>query len=130
MPIFEYECEKCGIFDVLQLAGDKAIRYCPTCAKKKKKSKVRKVVSSPAFHLKGTGWYKTDYASKSSSENSSSEKSSTETSSGSKGKASDSDESKKTAVASGSEEAGSKNSGDFKSTSKSDKSKDKKKSKQ
>jgi putative FmdB family regulatory protein len=62
MPIFEYECNKCGRFDVLQLAGEKALRFCPTCAKKKKKSKVEKVVSASSFHLKGTGWYKTDYA--------------------------------------------------------------------
>ncbi len=61
MPIFEYICEKCGVFDVLQLAGEKPLRYCPTCAKKKRKTKVTKKVSASAFHLKGTGWYKTDY---------------------------------------------------------------------
>lgn len=62
MPIFEYECEKCGVFDVLQKTGEKPLKFCPSCAEKKKKSKVVKKVSSPAFHLKGTGWYKTDYA--------------------------------------------------------------------
>ena len=62
MPIFEYECEKCGVFDVLQKGGEKPLKFCPNCAEKKKKSKVVKKVSSPAFHLKGTGWYKTDYA--------------------------------------------------------------------
>jgi len=62
MPIFEYECKKCGIFDVLQLSGEKSLSFCPTCAKNKKKTKVIKVVSASSFHLKGTGWYKTDYA--------------------------------------------------------------------
>lgn len=63
MPIFEYECPNCGVFDVLQLPGEKALKLCPTCQKKKKKVPVKKVVSSPSFHLKGSGWYKTDYAS-------------------------------------------------------------------
>ena len=96
MPIFEYNCEKCGVFDVLQLGSEKPLRYCPTCAKKKKKSKVVKVVSSPAFHLKGTGWYKTDYASTGSAETSSKKETSSSKSS-SKKKESSAKDSKKAA---------------------------------
>jgi len=61
MPIFEYECPKCGIFDVFHMPSERALSFCPTCAKKKRKTKVTKLVSASSFHLKGTGWYKTDY---------------------------------------------------------------------
>jgi putative FmdB family regulatory protein len=59
MPIYEYRCEKCGVFDVMQKITDKPLRKCPTC-----KSKVAKQISNTAFQLKGSGWYITDYASK------------------------------------------------------------------
>ena len=59
MPIYEYRCEKCGVFDVMQKITEKPLRKCPTC-----KSKVAKQMSSTAFQLKGTGWYVTDYAGK------------------------------------------------------------------
>ena len=59
MPIYEYRCEKCGVFDVMQKITDKPLRKCPTC-----KSKVAKQISNTAFQLKGSGWYVTDYAGK------------------------------------------------------------------
>lgn len=59
MPIYEYHCEKCGEFDVMQKITAKPLRKCPTC-----KSKVKKLMSNTAFQLKGTGWYVTDYAGK------------------------------------------------------------------
>ena len=82
MPIYEYHCDKCGDFDVMQKITAKPLRKCPTC-----KSKVNKLISHTAFQLKGTGWYVTDYANKgkpSQSEESSS-KSSEESSSESSG---------------------------------------------
>ena len=59
MPIYEYQCEKCGTFEVTQKITEAALRRCPTC-----KGKVMKLISSTSFQLKGTGWYVTDYASK------------------------------------------------------------------
>jgi putative FmdB family regulatory protein len=60
VPIYEYECKKCGLeFEVIQGFSDKPVRKCETCG-----GKVRKLVSQSSFHLKGTGWYVTDYASK------------------------------------------------------------------
>lgn len=61
MPIYEYHCEKCGDFDVMQKITAGPLRKCPTC-----KSKVRKLMSNTAFQLKGTGWYVTDYGNKGS----------------------------------------------------------------
>lgn len=59
MPIYEYRCPTCGVFDVMQKITAKPLRKCPTC-----KGKVSKLISSTAFQLKGTGWYVTDYGSK------------------------------------------------------------------
>lgn len=61
MPIFEYRCQACGhAFDILQKAAEGALRKCPECGK----LKLKKLVSAPSFHLKGTGWYKTDFRDK------------------------------------------------------------------
>ena len=63
MPIYEYECEKCGIHaEVLQKFSDPPVSECDSCH-----GKMKKLISQSTFHLKGTGWYVTDYASKSSS---------------------------------------------------------------
>ena len=59
MPIYEYSCPKCGEFEVTQRITEDALKKCPTC-----KSKVRKLISSTSFQLKGSGWYVTDYAKK------------------------------------------------------------------
>ena len=68
MPIYEYECEKCGEFEQMQRITDPPLVRCPTC-----KRKVRRLISSTSFQLKGTGWYVTDYA-KSGSANGSKKK--------------------------------------------------------
>ena len=60
MPLYEYECEKCGRFEKLQKFSDRAVRKCPTC-----KGPVEKLLSAPAIQFKGSGWYVTDYAKKS-----------------------------------------------------------------
>jgi putative FmdB family regulatory protein len=57
MPIYEYSCKKCGDFEVTQRMTDEALKKCPTCG-----AKVTKLISQSAFHLKGSGWYVTDYA--------------------------------------------------------------------
>ena len=58
MPLYEYECDACGHrFEVIQKFSDAPIDKCPACG-----STVHKLQSAPAFHLKGTGWYATDYA--------------------------------------------------------------------
>jgi len=61
MPIYEYECTKCGnIEEALQKFSDKPLTRCAHC-----KGKLTKLVSQSTFHLKGSGWYVTDYAKKS-----------------------------------------------------------------
>ena len=58
MPIFDYKCEACGhAFDVLQKVGEGPLRKCPECGK----LKLKKQLAAPNFHLKGSGWYKTDF---------------------------------------------------------------------
>jgi putative FmdB family regulatory protein len=61
MPLYEYECEACGRFELLQRFSDPALTACPRCG-----SRVEKLLSAPAIQFKGTGWYVTDYARKSS----------------------------------------------------------------
>jgi putative FmdB family regulatory protein len=60
MPIYEYRCDKCGVVEVMQGIKEKPLKKCPNC-----KSKVERQISSTSFVLKGTGWYATDYAKKS-----------------------------------------------------------------
>jgi putative FmdB family regulatory protein len=58
MPIYEYECTSCGQHEeVIQKFSDKPLTTCPRCA-----GKLQKLISQSAFHLKGSGWYVTDYA--------------------------------------------------------------------
>jgi putative FmdB family regulatory protein len=61
MPIYEYQCRKCGEFEVTQRITASALTRCPTC-----RGKVTKLISNTSFHLKGSGWYVTDYARKDS----------------------------------------------------------------
>ncbi len=61
MPIYEYECIKCGqIEEAIQKFSDKPLTKCRHCS-----GKLHKLVSKNSFHLKGTGWYVTDYANRS-----------------------------------------------------------------
>ena len=60
MPIYEYECKKCGkTTEALQSFSDEPLATCPHC-----KGELSKLISQSAFHLKGSGWYVTDYAGK------------------------------------------------------------------
>lgn len=61
MPVYEYECTKCGHHaEKLQKMTDPPITECAMCA-----GRMKKLISQSTFHLKGSGWYVTDYASKS-----------------------------------------------------------------
>ena len=58
MPLYEYQCEACSQrFERIQKFSDPPVETCPSCG-----GKVRKLLSSPAFQFKGSGWYITDYA--------------------------------------------------------------------
>jgi len=60
MPIYEYGCRSCGhTLDALQKLSDKPLRKCPECGK----SALKRLMSAPAFRLKGGGWYETDFKS-------------------------------------------------------------------
>ena len=82
MPIYEYDCQKCGTFETTQKITEKPLSKCPTC-----KGKVKKLISNTSFQLKGTGWYVTDYArkGKSNGDGDGSKSSSSESKSESKG---------------------------------------------
>jgi len=89
MPLYEFECEECTKrFERIQKFTDPTPDVCPHCGK----GPVRKLFSSPAIQFKGSGFYITDYAKKSSSEAGS--KSSSGESSASGGSDSKSSESK------------------------------------
>jgi len=61
MPIYEYECSKCrDTFEMIQSFSDKPLKKCKKCG-----GPLHKLVSECSFHLKGTGWYVTDYGGKS-----------------------------------------------------------------
>ncbi|WP_333648194.1 FmdB family zinc ribbon protein [Candidatus Binatus sp.] len=60
MPIYEYKCNKCGVFEAMQGIKEGPLKKCPTC-----NSKVERQMSRGSFILKGSGWYASDYAKKS-----------------------------------------------------------------
>lgn len=60
MPIYEYQCQKCGHrLESIQRMSDAPLTKCPEC-----RGKLKKLISAPAFQFKGSGWYVTDYAGK------------------------------------------------------------------
>lgn len=61
MPLYEYECKKCGHrFERIQKFSDAMVKKCPDCG-----GKVEQMISAPAVQFKGSGWYVTDYAKRS-----------------------------------------------------------------
>lgn len=61
MPIYEYQCQKCGRhLEALQQVSEPPLTTCPDCS-----GELKKLLSAPAFQFKGSGWYVTDYAGKS-----------------------------------------------------------------
>ncbi|TAJ91525.1 MAG: zinc ribbon domain-containing protein [Gammaproteobacteria bacterium] len=62
MPIYEYQCSQCdNRLEVIQKFSDPPLTDCPECGT----GNLRKLISAAAFHLKGTGWYVTDFRDKS-----------------------------------------------------------------
>jgi putative FmdB family regulatory protein len=60
MPIYEYECTKCGkMTEAIQRFSDPPLTSCSHCS-----GELHKLISMSTFHLKGSGWYVTDYAGK------------------------------------------------------------------
>src|SRR5579863_7805221 len=57
MPLYEYRCSKCDkIFEVIEKFADAPLTVHEGCG-----GRVERLLSAPAFQLKGTGWYATDY---------------------------------------------------------------------
>ncbi|MCF8044884.1 MAG: zinc ribbon domain-containing protein [Desulfarculaceae bacterium] len=57
MPVYEYECTECGeVEEALQKISEPQLKECPRC-----KGRLKKLISQSTFHLKGSGWYVTDY---------------------------------------------------------------------
>lgn len=64
MPLYAYKCDNCGVqFDKLQKFTDQPIKRCPECGK----NKAHRVIQASGIIFKGSGWYKTDSQSASSS---------------------------------------------------------------
>jgi putative FmdB family regulatory protein len=60
MPIYEYKCKKCGKeYELFQRITDSDRTSCKFC-----KGPTQKLISRTTFHLKGSGWYATDYGGK------------------------------------------------------------------
>lgn len=58
MPIYAYRCPDCGFEqDVLQKFSDAPLTVCPSCGG----TSFAKQLTAPAFQLKGSGWYATDF---------------------------------------------------------------------
>jgi putative FmdB family regulatory protein len=65
MPLYEFQCEQCKHrFEKIQKFSDPDPEACPSCGA----GPIRKLPSSPAIQFKGSGWYITDYAKKSSTD--------------------------------------------------------------
>jgi putative FmdB family regulatory protein len=105
VPLYEYQCAKCGRFEIIRKFSDQPLSVCPTCGQE-----IQKLLSAPAIQFKGTGWYVTDYARKGTSGgSSSSESGSASEKSGSSdgGKTSDSTSSPQTSTSKDSPASGS-----------------------
>lgn len=61
MPIYEYQCEHCSeVVEAIQKFSDAPLTDCPACGE----ATLKKLLSAPAFRLKGGGWYETDFKGK------------------------------------------------------------------
>jgi putative FmdB family regulatory protein len=62
MPIYEYQCPSCdSVFEEWQSGFEEREMRCPECGQP-----ANRLISHTSFHLKGSGWYVTDYAGKKS----------------------------------------------------------------
>ncbi len=119
MPNYEYLCKKCGHrFEKIQKFSDAMLTKCPEC-----KGKIEQVISAPAVRFKGSGWYVTDYAKKSSAPSASGSESGAKADSGKDaGSSQDSGSKDSGAKDSGSKDSGSKKGGKSKTETSSAKS--------
>jgi len=77
LPLYEYQCQKCGVtIEKIQKFSDPPLETCEKCG-----GMLERLLSTSALHFKGTGWYVTDYARKSSAGDSPSSSSSSSSSS-------------------------------------------------
>jgi putative FmdB family regulatory protein len=80
MPLYEYQCTACGkIEEAIQKFSDPPLTTCRHCS-----GKLNKLISQSSFHLKGTGWYVTDYSRKTSSSSAAPKNSQSKTTDGEK----------------------------------------------
>ena len=57
MPVYEYQCSECGnVEEAFQKISDPPLETCSRC-----QGRLKKMISQSSFHLKGSGWYVTDY---------------------------------------------------------------------
>jgi putative FmdB family regulatory protein len=111
VPIYEYKCDNGHVFDVMQKMADEPLTECVECG-----APARRVLTAPAVHFKGSGFYNTDYGKRKGGasnggggESSSSDSKSSDSSSGSSSSSGSGSDSK---AASSSGSSGSSSSGD------------------
>jgi putative FmdB family regulatory protein len=104
VPIYEYKCDNGHVFDVMQKMAEEPLTECVECG-----APAVRVLTAPAVHFKGSGFYNTDYGKRkgggsngSSGEGSSSESKSDSDSSGSSDSGSSSGSDSKAAASSSS----------------------------
>lgn len=104
MPIYEYKCDNGHVFDVMQKMAEEPLTECVECG-----APAHRVLTAPAVHFKGSGFYNTDYGKRkgggsngSSGEGSSESKSSSSSDSGSSSSSGSKSESKAAASSSSS----------------------------
>ncbi len=79
MPIYEYRCKNCGAeVEMWQKISDKPAKTCPECGRRT----LERLISASSFHLKGSGWYVTDYGKSGKAGTKRSSKESSDSSSG------------------------------------------------
>ncbi len=106
MPIYEYRCEKGHEFETFQSMSEDPISKCMECG-----APAQRVLSAPAVHFKGSGFYTTDYGKgKKSGGSDSSSSSSEKSSSGSSGSSSGDSSSSKSSEKKGSDSKSSSSS--------------------
>jgi putative FmdB family regulatory protein len=56
VPIYEYKCDNGHVFDVMQKMSEESLTECVECG-----ATAHRVLTAPAVHFKGSGFYNTDY---------------------------------------------------------------------
>jgi putative FmdB family regulatory protein len=114
VPIYEYKCENGHVFDVMQKMSDEPLTECVECG-----APAQRVLTAPAVHFKGSGFYNTDYGKRKKGANGGSDSSSSDSGS-SDSKSSDSSSSSSSSSDSGSSSSSSDSSKSATTSSSSD----------